>query len=72
MDITDFLNNEYSDSALYMNYRSLPSYIDGLKNSGRKIVYTIKKKNIKSAQVRRCRALREEVNVIREAPKVQQ
>ena len=48
MDITDFLNNEYSDSALYMNYRSLPSYIDGLKNSGRKIVYTIKKKNIKS------------------------
>lgn len=48
MEITDFLNNEYSDSALYMNYRSLPSYIDGLKNSGRKIVYTIKKKNIKN------------------------
>lgn len=47
MDITSFLNDEYSDSALYMNYRSLPSYIDGLKNSGRKIVYTIKKNHIK-------------------------
>jgi len=46
-EITDFLNNEYSDAALYMAYRSLPSYIDGLKNSGRKIVYTIKKKGLK-------------------------
>src|SRR5574344_421500 len=48
MEITKYLNEEYSDSALYMNYRSLPSYIDGLKNSGRKIIFTIKKKNIKS------------------------
>src|SRR5574344_1705402 len=46
MDITSFLNDENSDSALYMNYRSLPSYIDGLKNSGRKSVYTIKKHHI--------------------------
>ena len=31
--VTEFLENEYSNSALYMNYRSNPSYIDGLKNS---------------------------------------
>lgn len=48
MEITKFLNEEYSNSALYMAYRSLPSYIDGLKNSGRKVIYTIKKRNIKS------------------------
>ena len=48
MDITKFLNEEYSQSALYMVYRSLPSYIDGLKNSGREVIYTIKQRNIKS------------------------
>lgn len=48
MDITKFLNEEYSQSALYMAYRSLPSYIDGLKNSGRKVIYTVKQRNIKS------------------------
>lgn len=47
MEITEFLNNEYSDAALYMNYRAMPSYIDGLKNSGRKIVYVVKKKGLK-------------------------
>lgn len=47
ISVTDFLNNEYNESALYINYRSTPSYIDGLKNSGRKTIYTIKKKNIK-------------------------
>lgn len=47
MDITQYLNNEYSDSALYMSYRAIPSYIDGLKNSHRKIAYTIRKKNLK-------------------------
>lgn len=44
MKISDFLNEKYSDSALYINYRSTPSYIDGLKNSGRKCIYTFKKK----------------------------
>ena len=48
MKITDFLNNNYSDSALYINFRAMPSYIDGLKNSGRKCLYTIKKKNPKT------------------------
>ena len=48
IDISQFLNYEFADSALYMAYRAIPSYIDGLKNSHRKIVYTIKKKNIKN------------------------
>ena len=48
MEISEFLNEDYSDSALYMSYRSLPSFVDGLKNSGRKVVYTIKKSHIKS------------------------
>jgi len=48
MNISKFLNEQYSDSALYINYRSTPSYIDGLKNSTRKVVYTVKKQNIKS------------------------
>lgn len=46
--IADFLDNEYSDAATYMTYRSIPCCIDGLKNSHRKIVYTAKKKNLKS------------------------
>lgn len=48
IDISQFLNYEFADSALYMSYRAIPSYIDGLKNSHRKIVYTIKKKNLKN------------------------
>lgn len=48
MNVSNFLNEQYSDSALYINYRSTPSYIDGLKNSTRKVVYTVKKQNIKS------------------------
>lgn len=48
MEITKFLNEQYSDSALYMTYRNISSYIDGLKNSGRKVVYICKKQNIKS------------------------
>lgn len=42
--VTEFLDNEYSGSALYMNYRATPSYIDGLKNGARKAVYTLKKR----------------------------
>lgn len=48
MEISKYLNDEYSSAALYMNYRNT-SGIDGLKNAARKIVYTIKKKNIKEA-----------------------
>lgn len=48
MNISDFLNNQYADSALYMNFRNTPSFIDGLKNSSRKIVHTIKKTSQKT------------------------
>lgn len=44
--IEDFLNNEYSQTALYASFRSIASYVDGLKPSSRKVVYTLKKKNI--------------------------
>ena len=40
MTITDFLNNELVDYAKYSTIRAIPSYIDGLKNSSRKIIYT--------------------------------
>lgn len=46
-EITDYLNNDFSEAALYLNYRATPSLIDGCKNSSRKLVYTIKKKNLK-------------------------
>ncbi len=44
--IQNFLENEYSNSALYDCYRSIANYIDGLKPSSRKVVYTVKKQNI--------------------------
>lgn len=47
MKITNFLNNELVDYASYDNLRSISSYIDGQKNTSRKILYTILKKNIK-------------------------
>lgn len=46
-NISEYLNNDYLSSSMYILYRSTPSYIDGLKNSTRKLVYTLKKKNIK-------------------------
>lgn len=44
MKITNFLNNELVDYASYDNLRSISSYIDGQKNTSRKILYTILKK----------------------------
>jgi len=46
LKIEDFLNNDFAQFALYSSFRSIGSYIDGLKPSSRKVVYTIKKKNI--------------------------
>lgn len=46
ISIQDFLNEEYSQSALYNCYRMIASYVDGLKPSARKVVYTVKKRNI--------------------------
>lgn len=50
MKIETYLDKDYSNSALYICYRSIASYIDGLKPSHRKIVYTIKKQNITKEQ----------------------
>lgn len=44
--IKDFLETEYSNSALYNCYRMIASYIDGMKPSARKVIYTIKKRNL--------------------------
>lgn len=46
MKITEFYQTEYLQSALYQSFRSIASYIDGLKPSSRKIIYTIDKANI--------------------------
>lgn len=48
MNITEFLNEQYSDAALYILYRATASYIDGLKNAARKVVYISKKQNLKT------------------------
>lgn len=48
-NITDFLEQDFGTAALYLNYRSTPSLIDGLKNSHRKIVYTMRKLNKKDS-----------------------
>jgi len=48
MKITDFYNIEYTQAALYANFRSIGCYIDGFKPSSRKVIYTIDKYNIKT------------------------
>lgn len=48
MKITDFYNTEYLQSALYQSFRSIANYIDGLKPSGRKVIYTVDKNNIQT------------------------
>lgn len=48
MDITKFLNTQYNDAALYILYRATASYVDGLKMTARKVVYTTRKCNIKT------------------------
>lgn len=47
-NLEDFLLNEYSQSALYISFRSMANYVDGLKPGGRKILYTVKKEKINS------------------------
>lgn len=48
MKISDFYKDEFSDYALYDVYRSIGSYVDGLKSSSRKVVHVVGKNNIKS------------------------
>ena len=47
MKITQFFENDYNDYAVYDSYRSIASYVDGLKPSARKSIHTVKKRNIK-------------------------
>ena len=46
MHITDFFDNEFKDFSLYSSFRGLGNCIDGLKPSGRKLIYTVDKRNI--------------------------
>lgn len=46
IEIERFLDDEYSNSALYQCFRSIASYVDGLKPSSRKVVYTTRKLNV--------------------------
>ena len=46
--IEDFINKELIHFSNYDNHRSIPSMIDGLKPSQRKIIYSVLKKNQKS------------------------
>jgi len=46
MNINDFYMNDYLSFAGYDNWRKIASYVDGLKPSARKCIYTILSKNI--------------------------
>lgn len=46
MLISKFYREEYITFACYDSYRKIASYIDGLKPSARKIIHTVRKKNI--------------------------
>lgn len=48
--IEHFLNTRLSDYASYDNLRKIASYIDGLKNASRKVLYTIHDKKIKETE----------------------
>ncbi len=44
--IEDFFAGDFAQAALYQSFRSIASYIDGLKPSSRKAIHTIRKLNI--------------------------
>lgn len=45
--VKKFFNSDYVNTASYDNIRKIASVVDGQKNAGRKILYTILEKNIK-------------------------
>lgn len=47
MKLEEFLDTDFRDYASYSNIRMIASYIDGLKNGARKVLYTVLEKNIK-------------------------
>lgn len=46
LDLTQFFETEYIDFAVYDNVRKIACYVDGQKNSGRKIMHTVLQQNI--------------------------
>jgi len=46
--ISQFFENEYIDFSAYDNVRKIASYVDGLKNASRKIIFTLSEQNIDS------------------------
>ena len=44
--ISQFFENEYVDFSAYDNVRKIGSYLDGLKNASRKIIFTLTEQNI--------------------------
>jgi DNA topoisomerase-2 len=48
VSFTDFINKDLIHFSNYDNHRSLPSVIDGLKPSQRKVLYCVFKRNLKS------------------------
>lgn len=48
--IENFLNTRLSNYSSYDNLRKIASYIDGLKNASRKVLYTIHDKKIKDTE----------------------
>lgn len=48
MNLTKFFKTDFCDYSAYDNYRKIACYVDGLKPSARKTIYTILKNNIKN------------------------
>lgn len=44
IEVSKYFNNDLIDYAAYDNIRKIPSYIDGMKMSQRKVIYTLLKK----------------------------
>ncbi len=47
-NISDFFENDVTNYSCYSTLRMIASAIDGLKNSSRKVIYTVLEKNIKN------------------------
>lgn len=46
MKVSTFFNTDYIDAASYDNIRKICSFVDGFKNGGRKVIWTMLSKNI--------------------------
>lgn len=50
-NISDFMEKEYADSALYQSFRAIGNYIDGLKPSSRKVLHAARKLRLTSPTI---------------------